>query len=646
VRFLIKGVTFLAFLFLVLLIVFFLFRETILNAAVMKVEEKLRTEKGIQLTIGDKKFESFFNVSLSDVTVCSPDADTIIRIDSVFLSPRFTALLRRKVEFKYLDVFRPRITIYKTQERDNISFLFRNKAKQQDTVSAGGYGAALERIFDLFYDQIPDQLTVKSLDLTVELKDKKTYVVMPDAFIRNNSIMAVISFPSDSLTATYVVEGYVDRDDHQLSGRMYGKEQAQVIPFFKEYYDLKLYADTLKFSVHDESEGDDLALTGKLAASDFFAENWRIAPDPVKLDDGSMDYKVIVGAKSVVLDSSTTILINKLTVHPYFSYSKERAKIYDLVVKIPEVTVNDFFASLPEGIFEHTRGIKGEGSMSYKMDLHYDESKLDSLQFHSAITKKNVKISSFGKTDPRKMNSEFMYTAYEKGKPVRTFPVGPSNSSFVTLDQISTYLKTSVMTSEDGNFYFHNGFNADAFRKSIIENIREHRFKRGGSTISMQLVKNVFLTRNKNISRKIEEAMLTWLIESNRLVSKDRMLEVYLNIIEWGPGVYGIGEASRFYFDKSPADLSLNESIFLAMIVPQPKGFRYHFDEHGKLKPHVQAYYNLLARHLLKKQIITEDQQSGLVADIEVKGPAANSIKVVSDTLQPDLPDLLPEIVE
>src|SRR6185295_15378504 len=108
-------------------------------------------------------------------------------------------------------------------------------------------------------------------------------------------------------------------------------------------------------------------------------------------------------------------------------------------------------------------------------------------------------------------------------------------------------------------------------------NYKAGKFVRGGSTISMQLVKNVFLTRNKTIARKIEEALIVWLIENNRLSSKERMYEVYLNLIEWGPNVYGIGEASRFYFYKSPADLSLAESIFLAMIVPRPKGFKYNF---------------------------------------------------------------------
>jgi membrane peptidoglycan carboxypeptidase len=94
----------------------------------------------------------------------------------------------------------------------------------------------------------------------------------------------------------------------------------------------------------------------------------------------------------------------------------------------------------------------------------------------------------------------------------------------------------------------------------------------------MQLIKNVFLTREKTMARKLEEILLVYMLENNYIVSKERMFEVYLNLIEWGPNVYGIGEASRFYFQKSPAELTLNEALYLASIVPSPKGFMYKFE--------------------------------------------------------------------
>src|SRR6185436_18879584 len=114
-------------------------------------------------------------------------------------------------------------------------------------------------------------------------------------------------------------------------------------------------------------------------------------------------------------------------------------------------------------------------------------------------------------------------------------------------------------------------------KKSIAQNYKAGKFVRGGSTITMQLVKNVFLSRNKTVARKAEEALIVWLIESNRLVSKERMFEIYLNIVELGPNIYGVNEASRFYFNKKVSELTMSESIFLASLLPRPKWFKYCF---------------------------------------------------------------------
>jgi membrane peptidoglycan carboxypeptidase len=258
--------------------------------------------------------------------------------------------------------------------------------------------------------------------------------------------------------------------------------------------------------------------------------------------------------------------------------------------------------------------------------------KPDALEFSSSLGKRDFKIQTFGKTNLAKINQDFTYSAYEKDRLVKTLLVGLQNPNYTPISNISDHLKAAVLTSEDGNFYSHLGFNEEAFKKSIATNFKQKRFVRGGSTISMQLVKNVFLTRNKTLARKIEEAMIVWLIENNRIVSKERMLEVYLNIIEWGPGIYGIGEASRFYFNKLPSQLTLSESVFLAMIIPRPKGFAYNFGPDGKLKAHVAAYYALIADHLLKRGKITEEERPMILPDIDLVGQAKDFI-LKSDTI-------------
>ncbi|MBK7963877.1 MAG: transglycosylase domain-containing protein [Bacteroidetes bacterium] len=156
----------------------------------------------------------------------------------------------------------------------------------------------------------------------------------------------------------------------------------------------------------------------------------------------------------------------------------------------------------------------------------------------------------------------------------------------------------------------------------------------------MQLVKNVFLSRNKSVSRKLEEVMIVWLIEQQRLISKERVLEVYLNIMEGGPIVYGIGEASRFYFDKSPDELSLPESIFLASLIPSPKLYRYRFDPQGNLKPYVANFMKLVSNRLVIREKIAQIEADSLKVNIQLTGPAMNIFVAPDSTVLDSIPKL------
>ena len=124
----------------------------------------------------------------------------------------------------------------------------------------------------------------------------------------------------------------------------------------------------------------------------------------------------------------------------------------------------------------------------------------------------------------------------------------------------------------------------------------------------MQLVKNLYLKQYKTVARKVEEMIITWLIEENRLIPKERMYEIYLNIIEWGPGIYGAEEASRFYFNKGASELSLSEAIYLACIVPRPKKFFYLFDQEQHLRPWLQAYYRIIHSKMVRGMIDQQEQ--------------------------------------
>ena len=139
---------------------------------------------------------------------------------------------------------------------------------------------------------------------------------------------------------------------------------------------------------------------------------------------------------------------------------------------------------------------------------------------------------------------------------------------WVPLNKVSQNLIKAVLIGEDDKFWHHEGFDYQAIERAIEKNIMSKKFKMGGSTISQQLAKNLYLSPSKNPVRKIKEAILTWRLE--KTLSKRRILELYVNVAEWGDGIFGIGEAARHYYGVSAASLTARQASKLAAILPNP----------------------------------------------------------------------------
>jgi len=150
---------------------------------------------------------------------------------------------------------------------------------------------------------------------------------------------------------------------------------------------------------------------------------------------------------------------------------------------------------------------------------------------------------------------------------------------WVDYNRISIHLKRAVVAAEDSKFLTHEGFDWEALEKAAEKNLRKGRFAAGGSTISQQLAKNLFLSPSKNPLRKAQEAVITVMIE--QFWSKRRILEVYLNVIEWGNGIYGAEAAARRYFKSSAAGLGPGEAAFLAAVIPNPRYYETHRSGRG-----------------------------------------------------------------
>ena len=161
-------------------------------------------------------------------------------------------------------------------------------------------------------------------------------------------------------------------------------------------------------------------------------------------------------------------------------------------------------------------------------------------------------------------------------------PAAKIQQQWVPYNKISSHLKRAILVAEDDTFVDHEGFDWDGIQKALDKNQQKGRVVAGGSTISQQLAKNLFLSGERSMLRKAEEALITVMME--RILDKERILEIYLNVIEWGDGVFGAEAAARHYFGVSAAQLSQEQAAKLAAMVPRPRFYDRNRNAPGLLK--------------------------------------------------------------
>lgn len=179
-----------------------------------------------------------------------------------------------------------------------------------------------------------------------------------------------------------------------------------------------------------------------------------------------------------------------------------------------------------------------------------------------------------------------------------------ASPNYSNLGSISNYFIHSVLISEDDSFYLHKGIDWTEFKRSFVQNLKLKRFARGGSTITQQLVKNSYLTQNKSILRKFKEILLAQQIEEK--YSKAVILEKYLNVIELGNDIYGVKQASRAFFGKSPSQLNILEAVYLTTLLPNPKVYSSSLYK-GQLPGWQRSRIETLLHRLLRRKRISED---------------------------------------
>ncbi|HEY9001851.1 MAG TPA: biosynthetic peptidoglycan transglycosylase [Mucilaginibacter sp.] len=611
-------------------------REAILQKEIAKAKEKAKKDYNLNVNIGSAHFTGLATVSLSDITVVPDQRDSLLSIKKFDVSIKIIPLIFGNVKLADVVLDNGHLNLTDVKGVKNFDFLFKKKKDTTEKKERADLSVLANNLVKQVLYKIPDDLDLRNFLITFKKDSAGIKLLAQTAVIKDGKLSSTIKV-NDTL-ATWHFAGKMHPSDKDIDLHLYADGKKVEIPYVGERYHLKVNFDTISTRLEKVENSDGVTkIYGSWSVKNLLINHPALSSSDIIVPDGSIDANVFVGKNYVSLDSSSVIKLKKIAVKTYLKYQLYPVKMYTIKVNSDWMNAQDVFDSFPQGMFDSFDGIQVTGKVKYHLHVFLDSSNPDQVQFESALAKDNLNIVKYGKTDLGRLNRPFTYTPYEKGKPMPSRIIGPQNPDYTPLQDISPNVKYAVMTSEDPSFYTNHGFVEESIRRSIATDIKQKKFKRGGSTISMQLIKNAFLSREKTLSRKIEEILIVWMIENNNVMSKDRMLEVYFNIVEWGRNIYGIGEASRYYFGKSPSSLTLGEGIYLASILPHPKTGLYSFQPDGSLRPSLINYYNLIGKMMAARNWTEPDSSGYGYYSVRLKESLRENIAPVSTAVADSL---------
>jgi len=350
-------------------------------------------------------------------------------------------------------------------------------------------------------------------------------------------------------------------------------------------------------------DGKTLSFDGKVVAKNVGLEHARLAPAPVRGLELAAKLRGVASLDGSMLRfDEGQIDIGAVQFSLRGSLDRGETSAVDIHFGIPLVACQSVLEALPPSLAPVVHGMIAAGTLSLSGYLRWDETDPKKYRFEYKADHDCRFTSVPEQVDVRRFRSVFKRKAYDlQGKPIEV-ETGPGTAGWVSREGFNHFIEAAVMTCEDGRFRRHRGFDHEAIENSVRENLRAKKMLRGASTISMQLAKNLYLGREKTVSRKLQELILTMYLEQT--LTKDQIMELYLNVIEFGPMTYGIGNAASKYFHKHAASLTLGQSMYLASVLPSP--LRQHFAKDGKVTDGWMRYLYKLMRIAAKMRWITE----------------------------------------
>ncbi|UOQ77975.1 hypothetical protein MUN84_04920 [Hymenobacter sp. 5516J-16] len=431
------GLGILAALLLLGLSIFLFKRQQLLDYALQQVKAKVERKYPVVLTLGPARFTDLNTVQLNGVSlVPTATPDTLLRAQVVRASLSVRSLFAGRPVFSNLEIDNARLSARQTRTgQDNYSFLYKKKKNQpevpRDTTKGTNYGLLANQLLEATFDNIPEEADFRNFLVTYRSPRHEATLTMPRLAIEDGDITGQLTAVIDSVENRVGVQGRIDASDYEVDAQVFGLERRPVVlPYVQSRYGARVQFDTVRVSLSDKDlNGDDeLTVHGTASAANFIVNHPKLSDSDVRFPRGGIDFVMKLGQASFALEKGTRVLLNRMELFPELSVRRlpvpERVIGKDingltnrnqllagiqlkLNVESAETKANDFFASLPEGVFETLEGTQAEGTLKYRLMADLDMNKLDSLKFNSGLQATKFRITRFGRENLNKLNEEF-----------------------------------------------------------------------------------------------------------------------------------------------------------------------------------------------------------------------------------------------
>jgi hypothetical protein len=361
--------------------------------------------------------------------------------------------------------------------------------------------------------------------------------------------------------------------------------------------------------------GDRLAVRGQLGLAGLGLRHERVAAGDLDGLDAHADFKVTWDRPGGVVHLERVMISRGRARFTLRGDIRTDRLAFDASLNLPPTACRQVFGAVPAGLRAGLGEVQLEGTFGLDLRLAVDVDAPDRTELEVALDNR-CRITDFGELPaPDQYRRAFAYQAYDAQGGRFRLVSGPGTDRFTPIGQISPYLIEAVLTTEDGKFRGHAGVTVPELRRALELNLRGRALTHGASTLTMQLAKNLFLTRDRTLERKLKELFFVWYLES--FFGKDEILELYFNVVEFGPSIYGIRDAAFHYFGREPHELSLAESVFLVKLLPSPV-IRHATWERGEVSDRKLSSLHRVMRTMRARGRITEAElQQGLAERIE-----------------------------